>query len=186
QNLGFLYVKIKPKFEFFDFKVSSVYFSSKVVYELFELLQGLRTAGEIKVGSMVLDEVLIDRCVGRRLDPVTGKIYHFKNFLPETDEIKARPTVRADDTEEKEHLYLQIRTIPVRHQLTRYRLTSQVDINIPELNHDMVGMRAVKENWIWIGGSSMLECPRTLRFSLNTATTHYLHLGASCTNANLP
>ncbi|CAN1151604.1 Adenylate kinase 5, chloroplastic, partial [Linum perenne] len=162
QNLGFLYVKIKPKFEFFDFKVSSVYFSSKVVYELFELLQGLRTAGEIKVGSMVLDEVLIDRCVGRRLDPVTGKIYHFKNFLPETDEIKARPTVRADDTEEK------------------------VDINIPELNHDMVGMRAVKENWIWIGGSSMLECPRTLRFSLNTATTHYLHLGASCTNANLP
>ncbi|CAN1827691.1 Adenylate kinase 5, chloroplastic, partial [Linum perenne] len=79
---GFSTSKSNPKFEFFDFK-------------------GLRTAGEIKVGSMVLDEVLIDRCVGRRLDPVTGKIYHFKNFLPETDEIKARPTVRADDTEEK-------------------------------------------------------------------------------------
>ncbi|CAN1160708.1 hypothetical protein LINPERHAP2_LOCUS23497 [Linum perenne] len=63
---------------------------------------------------------------------------------------------------------------------------NQVDLNIPELNHEMVGMHAVKENWIWIGGSSMLECPRTLQFSLNTASTHYLHLGASCTNANLP
>ncbi|CAN1160706.1 Adenylate kinase 5, chloroplastic, partial [Linum perenne] len=140
---GFSTSKSNPKFEFFDFKVSSVSFSSKVVpvstsahsfqtrsgrcfqpikvtatevpptilskttfvsslqFGLVSLLGGLRTAGEIKVGSMVLDEVLIDRCVGRRLDPVTGKIYHVKNFLPETDEIKARPTVRADDTEEK-------------------------------------------------------------------------------------
>ncbi|XP_058067514.1 adenylate kinase 5, chloroplastic isoform X4 [Magnolia sinica] len=49
----------------------------------------------------VPDEVLIDRCVGRRLDPVTGKIYHLKNFPPETEEINARLVTRADDTQEK-------------------------------------------------------------------------------------
>ncbi|GFY80799.1 adenylate kinase family protein [Actinidia rufa] len=49
----------------------------------------------------VPDEILIDRCVGRRLDPGTGKIYHIKNFPPETDEIKAKVITRPDDTEEK-------------------------------------------------------------------------------------
>jgi adenylate kinase len=49
----------------------------------------------------VHDEILIDRCVGRRLDPVTGKIYHEKFFPPETEEIKARLVTRPDDTEEK-------------------------------------------------------------------------------------
>lgn len=49
----------------------------------------------------VPDEILIDRCIGRRLDPVTGKIYHLKNFPPESEEIKARLVTRADDTEEK-------------------------------------------------------------------------------------
>lgn len=49
----------------------------------------------------VPDEILIDRCVGRRLDPLTGKIYHVTNFPPETEEIKARLITRPDDTEEK-------------------------------------------------------------------------------------
>ncbi|KAL0906256.1 hypothetical protein M5K25_024734 [Dendrobium thyrsiflorum] len=49
----------------------------------------------------VPDEILIDRCVGRRMDPVTGKNYHLKNFPPETDEISARLITRADDTQEK-------------------------------------------------------------------------------------
>lgn len=39
--------------------------------------------------------------VGRRLDPVTGKIYHLKYSPPETEEIAARLTQRFDDTEEK-------------------------------------------------------------------------------------
>lgn len=47
------------------------------------------------------DDVLIDRCVGRRLDPLTGKIYHVKNFPPENEEIKDRLVTRPDDTEEK-------------------------------------------------------------------------------------
>ncbi len=49
----------------------------------------------------VPDEMLIERVVGRRTDPVTGKIYHMKYFPPEDDEIAARLTQRADDTEEK-------------------------------------------------------------------------------------
>lgn len=35
------------------------------------------------------------------MDPVTGTIYHLKNFPPETDEISARLIIRADDNPEK-------------------------------------------------------------------------------------
>ncbi|CAN1290322.1 Adenylate kinase 5, chloroplastic [Linum perenne] len=52
-----------------------------------ESLEKLNIRPDIYIVLNVPDEVLIDRCVGRRLDP--------------TDEIKARLTVRADDTEEK-------------------------------------------------------------------------------------
>jgi adenylate kinase len=43
--------------------------------------------------------------VGRRLDPVTGKIYHLKYSPPENEEIASRLTQRFDDTEEKVHVY---------------------------------------------------------------------------------
>ncbi len=49
----------------------------------------------------VPDEILVQRVVGRRLDPVTGKIYHLMYSPPETPEIAARLTQRDDDTEEK-------------------------------------------------------------------------------------
>ena len=50
----------------------------------------------------VPDEILVERCVGRRSDPETGKIYHLKfNPPPEDDaELMARLVHRADDTEE--------------------------------------------------------------------------------------
>ncbi|CAA6667793.1 unnamed protein product [Spirodela intermedia] len=50
--------------------------------------------------------ILLDSC-GRRLDPVTGKIYHLKYSPPENEEIAARLTQRFDDTEEKVKLRLQ-------------------------------------------------------------------------------
>ncbi|KAG6738767.1 hypothetical protein POTOM_058389 [Populus tomentosa] len=50
---------------------------------------------------LVNEEILVERVVGRRLDPVTGKIYHLKYSPPETEEIAARLTQRFDDTEEK-------------------------------------------------------------------------------------
>ncbi|KAK9149539.1 hypothetical protein Scep_008296 [Stephania cephalantha] len=66
-----------------------------------ESLERLNIRPYIYIVLEVPDEILIDRCVGRRLDPVTGKIYHIKNFPPETEEIKARLITRPDDTEEK-------------------------------------------------------------------------------------
>jgi adenylate kinase len=49
----------------------------------------------------VPDEVLIERVVGRRLDPDTGKIYHVQFAPPPPGEVAARCVTRSDDTEEK-------------------------------------------------------------------------------------
>ncbi|KAK9269384.1 hypothetical protein L1049_001156 [Liquidambar formosana] len=71
-------------------------------------LEKMKIRPDIYIILDVPDEILIDRCVGRRLDPVTGKIYHVKNFPPETEEIKARLVTRPDDTEEKVKSRLEI------------------------------------------------------------------------------
>ena len=49
----------------------------------------------------VPDEALVERVIGRRTDPVTGKIYHMKFSPPEDEKVLARLTQRSDDTEEK-------------------------------------------------------------------------------------
>jgi len=55
----------------------------------------------------VPDEMLIERVVGRRLDPETGAIYHLLFFPPPEDaEVLARLVHRADDTEEKARVRL--------------------------------------------------------------------------------
>ncbi|KAA8538765.1 hypothetical protein F0562_028340 [Nyssa sinensis] len=54
----------------------------------------------------VPEEILVERVVGRRLDPVTGRIYHLKYSPPETEEIATRLTQRFDDTEDKVKLRL--------------------------------------------------------------------------------
>ncbi|KAL1194854.1 Adenylate kinase 5 [Cardamine amara subsp. amara] len=71
-------------------------------------LEKLNVKPDIFLLLEVPDEILIERCVGRRLDPVTGKIYHIKNYPPESDEIKERLVQRPDDTEEKVKARLQI------------------------------------------------------------------------------
>jgi len=48
----------------------------------------------------VPDDVLVTRVTGRRLDPVTGNIYHMQ-FKPPPPEIASRVTQRSDDTEQK-------------------------------------------------------------------------------------
>jgi len=55
----------------------------------------------------VPDTMLIERVVGRRQDPETGKIYHIKFKPPESEEIASRLTRRADDTEEKARVRLK-------------------------------------------------------------------------------
>ncbi|KAK4341025.1 hypothetical protein RND71_039526 [Anisodus tanguticus] len=53
----------------------------------------------------VPEEILVERVVGRSLDPVTGIVYHLKYSPAETEEIAARLTQRFDDTEEKACVY---------------------------------------------------------------------------------
>eukprot|EP01047_Picozoa_sp_COSAG01_P081429 COSAG01_NODE_16231_length_1257_cov_1.122625_2_plen_160_part_00 len=49
----------------------------------------------------VPDDVLVQRVTGRRLDPVTGKIYHMEYNPPPAGEVAQRVIQRADDTAEK-------------------------------------------------------------------------------------
>lgn len=53
------------------------------------------------------DEILVERVVGRRTDPVTGKIYHLKFSPPSDEEVLARLEQRSDDTEEKVKVRLE-------------------------------------------------------------------------------
>jgi adenylate kinase len=55
----------------------------------------------------VPDDILVDRVVGRRTDPVTGKIYHMTFSPPEDEEVLARLEQRSDDTEEKVKVRLE-------------------------------------------------------------------------------
>ncbi|WJZ98256.1 hypothetical protein VitviT2T_016795 [Vitis vinifera] len=71
-------------------------------------LEKLKIRPDVYIVLDVPDQILIDRCVGRRVDPVTGKIYHLKFFPSENEEIKARLVTRSDDTEEKVKSRLEI------------------------------------------------------------------------------
>ncbi|TMW83408.1 hypothetical protein EJD97_001823 [Solanum chilense] len=71
----------------------------------------------------VPEEILVERVVGRRLDPVTGRIYHLNYSPPETDEIAARLTQRFDDTEEKVKLRLHTHRQNVESVLSMYKDT---------------------------------------------------------------
>eukprot|EP00529_Nitzschia_sp_RCC80_P030322 CAMPEP_0113451736 /NCGR_PEP_ID=MMETSP0014_2-20120614/6490_1 /TAXON_ID=2857 /ORGANISM="Nitzschia sp." /LENGTH=301 /DNA_ID=CAMNT_0000343097 /DNA_START=150 /DNA_END=1055 /DNA_ORIENTATION=- /assembly_acc=CAM_ASM_000159 len=55
----------------------------------------------------VPDEVLVERVVGRRTDPETGKIYHMTFSPPDDEEVLNRLEQRSDDTEEKVKVRLE-------------------------------------------------------------------------------
>lgn len=81
----------------------------------------------------VPEEILVERVVGRRLDPVTGKIYHLTYSPPETEEIAARLTQRFDDTEEKVKLRLLTHNSNVESVLSLYEdLIFKVDGTLPK------------------------------------------------------
>lgn len=81
----------------------------------------------------VLDNVLIERVVGRRLDPVTGRIYHLKYSPPETQEIAERLTQRFDDTEYQAKLRLQTHSQNVDAVVATYNnVLKKVDGNRPK------------------------------------------------------
>jgi adenylate kinase len=71
--------------------------------------RALQAAGLLADVVIILDvpeEVLIERVVGRRLDPDTGKIYHLK-FSPPPADVVSRLIQRSDDTEEKARVRLR-------------------------------------------------------------------------------
>jgi adenylate kinase len=70
--------------------------------------QAMLAAGIIPDKFVLLDvpdDVLIDRVIGRRLDPETNAIYHVK-YSPPPAEVAARCIQREDDTEEKARVRL--------------------------------------------------------------------------------
>eukprot|EP00698_Gefionella_okellyi_P022440 TRINITY_DN7442_c0_g1_i1.p1 TRINITY_DN7442_c0_g1~~TRINITY_DN7442_c0_g1_i1.p1 ORF type:complete len:255 (+),score=40.39 TRINITY_DN7442_c0_g1_i1:50-766(+) len=72
--------------------------------------QAMQAAGIVANKFILLevpDDVLIERVVGRRLDPQTNDIYHIVFNPPKDDAVAARLVQRADDTEEKAHVRLQ-------------------------------------------------------------------------------
>lgn len=65
-----------------------------------EALEKMGIQSDIVLLLDVPDNILIERVVGRRLDPVTGKTYHLK-FRPPPAAIEDRLEQRSDDTMEK-------------------------------------------------------------------------------------
>ncbi|XP_039121827.1 adenylate kinase, chloroplastic-like [Dioscorea cayenensis subsp. rotundata] len=93
-------------------------------------LEDLGIRPDIFILLDVNEETLVERVVGRRLDPVTGKIYHLKYSPPENEEIAARLTLRFDDTEERVKLRLQTHHQNVEAVLSLYKdLVFKVDGN---------------------------------------------------------
>lgn len=63
-----------------------------------EALKNLGIVPDLVIFLNVPDSELVERVVGRRTDPLTGKIYHLKFFPPPNEEIRERLVLRADDT----------------------------------------------------------------------------------------
>ncbi|XP_057423517.1 adenylate kinase 5, chloroplastic [Lotus japonicus] len=98
-----------------------------------ESLEKMQIRPDLFIVLDVPDEILIDRCVGRRLDPVTGKIYHLSFFPPETEEIKARLITRPDDTEEKVKSRLNIYKQNAEAVASSYsNITNKIDGSHPK------------------------------------------------------
>lgn len=98
-----------------------------------ESLEALGISPDVFIVLDAPDEVLLERVVGRRLDPVTGKIYHFKYSPPENEEVAARLTQRFDDTETKAKLRLQAHGQNVDAVTSKYSdIIQKVDGNRPK------------------------------------------------------
>ncbi|RWW07415.1 hypothetical protein GW17_00029205 [Ensete ventricosum] len=84
-------------------------------------LQDLGVRPDMFILLEVSEESLTERIVGRRLDPVTGKIYHLNTHQPENEDISSRLTRHFDDTEEKIKLRLQNHHQNVEDVLSGYK-----------------------------------------------------------------
>ncbi|CAI7809993.1 unnamed protein product [Closterium sp. NIES-54] len=85
-----------------------------------QALLALDISPDVFILLNVPHEILVERVVGRRLDPATNRIYHLSFSPPETDEIAARLTQRSDDTEEKVKARLETHNANVASVLDVY------------------------------------------------------------------
>ncbi|CAN6475657.1 unnamed protein product [Victoria cruziana] len=115
-------------------------------------LEDLEIRPDIFILLDVPEEILVERVVGRRLDPVTGKIYHLKYSPPETQEIAERLTQRFDDTEEKVKLRLQTHNRNVEAVLSTYKDIllkingdGPIDLVFSEIDGALAGLVEQKE-----------------------------------------
>ncbi|PHT32433.1 Adenylate kinase 2, chloroplastic [Capsicum baccatum] len=67
----------------------------------------------------VPEEILVERVVGRRLDPITGKNFNLKYSPPETEEIVSSLTQCFDDTEENACIVNELINITILGYLSR-------------------------------------------------------------------
>ncbi|KAK9134849.1 hypothetical protein Syun_014179 [Stephania yunnanensis] len=104
-------------------------------YSQAKALEDLGILPDLFILLDVPEEILVERVVGRRLDPITGKIYHLKYSPTETEEIASRLTQRFDDTEEKVKLRLKTHHLNVEDVLSIYKdLTLKVNGNLSKDN----------------------------------------------------
>ena len=114
----------------------------------------------IRLDSFILldvpENILFERVVGRRTDPITGKVYHLKFNPPDNDEIAQRLIQRSDDTIERtqrrikdyqthtaavrtyfEDVMLYINGTATREQITSTILTTLNKIKIDKSNSNI-------------------------------------------------
>lgn len=94
-------------------------------------LEDLGIRADLFILLDVNENILVERVVGRRLDPITGKIYHLKYSPPENEEIARRLVQRFDDTEEKVKLRLKTHHKNLESVLSLYSdITVKVNGNL--------------------------------------------------------
>jgi adenylate kinase len=64
-------------------------------------LQATGLSADCFITLDVDERLLIERVLGRRVDPLTGQIYHLQHLPPLSEEVARRLIRRTDDTEEK-------------------------------------------------------------------------------------
>lgn len=92
--------------------------------------QALTRVGAAFDGVVVLNvsvDALLERALGRRLDPTTGRVYHLK-FQPPPADIASRLVVRPDDTEERQRYRIGVYN-KFRDQLVAHFVGSVVEVN---------------------------------------------------------
>ncbi len=93
-----------------------------------EALKDMKLQIDCFVLLVVPDDLLVERVVGRRIDPHTGNSYHVDFNPPSRQSVANRVIQRADDTEEKVKVRLQAYHDNIA-MIRKYFKNEEVEIN---------------------------------------------------------